>query len=72
MHKNNISTEKDGAPTTWPIHVVPLNDWREHTVDVPCWCHPTLDVDTRFGYDAVFIHHSMDKREEYEQGRQLS
>ena len=72
MRKNNDGIEKDGAPTTWPIHVVPLNDWREHTVNEPCWCNPTLDGDTRWGLEPVYVHHSMDGREEYEEGRQMS
>lgn len=74
MRKNNTQgqTEKDGSPTTWPIHVVPLGDFREHTVNEPCWCNPTLDTGEEWGHDIVFVHHSMDKREEYEQGRLVS
>ena len=72
MRKSNVQVEQDGAMTTWPIHVVPLNDWREHVCDTPCWCNPTLDTGEEWGHDIVFIHHSMDRREEFEQGRKLS
>ena len=49
------------------IHVVPINDLREHTCSTECWCKPTVDED-----DDIAIHHSMDRREEYEQGRKPS
>lgn len=44
------------------LHVVPLNDLREHIVDpaVECWCRPTMD---EFG---VVVHNSLDRRELYE------
>ena len=43
--------------------VSPLNDLREHDPDnAACWCGPTYD-------DGVLVHHSMDRREEYEEGR---
>ena len=47
------------------IHVMPQNDLREHTCSVDCWCHPTPDADN----DQVMVHHSLDQRESYEQGR---
>lgn len=48
------------------IHVYPLNDLRPHETDgKKCWCNPQED-------DEVIIHNSMDKREEYENGRRLS
>lgn len=43
-------------------HVVPLNDFRGHDRTISCWCHPTDE-------DGVIVHHSMDRREEYEMGR---
>lgn len=46
-------------------HVVPVNDLREHEDSPDCWCRPDYD-------ESVYIHHSMDRREEYEQGRKLS
>lgn len=52
----------EGKPAT----VYPLEDLRPHDVDDPCcWCRPTYD-------DGVLIHHSLDRREEFEQGRQKS
>jgi hypothetical protein len=47
---------KDGA-----VHVVPCNDLRDHTTVTECWCRPTET-------DGVWVHHSMDRREEYEPG----
>ena len=46
------------------IHVVPLNDLREHSVSTDCSCKPTE-------YDEcpdVWVHHSMDDREAFERG----
>lgn len=48
-------------------HVVPLNDLRDHEPNINCWCNPTEDED----YEGVWIHHAMDDRESYEQGRLL-
>ena len=46
--------------------VYPLDDLREHDPDnASCWCGPTFD-------DGVLVHHSMDRREEYEEGRRPS
>jgi len=50
--------------TSEAVHVVPLNDLREHTAP-DCWCKPTEDK----GWPDVWVHHSMDRREEYEEGR---
>lgn len=50
------------------FHVLPANDLREHEETLECWCKPTPDAEE----PAVLIHHSMDKREEYEQGRAMS
>jgi nicotinamide mononucleotide adenylyltransferase len=47
------------------LHIVPINDLREHIASTDCWCKPTEDVK----FDDIWIHHSMDKREEYEEGR---
>ncbi len=49
------------------LHVKPLNDHRKHESDKGCWCKPTPDeVCTN-----LFVHHSMDERESYEEGRSL-
>jgi hypothetical protein len=47
------------------IHVTPLDDLREHFRSPDCWCGPTEE-------DGYFVHHSMDRREEYENGRKPS
>lgn len=46
------------------IHVVPLNDLRDHVARIDCWCHPTPDEEEPL----VIIHHSLDQREKYESG----
>jgi hypothetical protein len=45
--------------------VYPLNDLREHDTEGNCWCDPTDDEGLR-------VHHSMDRREDYENGRKAS
>lgn len=47
------------------MQVIPLQDLRDHVFDQGCWCKPTLDGN-------VWVHHSMDLREEYERGRKPS
>ncbi len=51
------------------VHVYPLNDLREHDVadgsGGTCWCKPR-EVDDAPG---VWVHNSMDGREEYEPDR---
>jgi len=46
-------------------HVIPINDLKPHDKRPDCWCKPTED------YEAVglYVHNSMDRREEYEQGK---
>lgn len=46
-----------------PIHIIPLDDLREHTTTADCWCHPVLDEEYGF-----YTHNSMDGRELYETG----
>lgn len=45
------------------LHVVPVDDLREHSTDsaVMCWCRPVED-------DGVIVHNSMDGREKFETG----
>ncbi len=56
--------------TNWRIdrglHVVPINDLREHSTDSekPCWCNP-------FDDDGVTVHNSMDGREAFETGERV-
>lgn len=53
------------------LHVYPKDDLREHITDgdQPCWCRPSVDAEQE---EVIVIHNSMDRREEYEQGRKLS
>ena len=48
-----------------PPQVIPTLDLREHERSSRCWCCPTWD-------EGVVVHHSMDRREEYENGRRKS
>ena len=43
------------------IHVLPINDLKEHDKNKNCWCRPNVDGD-------VVVHNSMDGREKYETG----
>jgi hypothetical protein len=45
--------------TSNDLHVVPLNDLREHAAASDCWCSPVQDVDEPL----VWVHQSMDRRE---------
>lgn len=56
-----IHRESDGV-----THVVPINDLRQHENLFSCWCNPAVDIENR-----MFVHNSMDRREEYEEGRKL-
>lgn len=46
------------------VHVVPVNDLREHEAEVSCWCRPTEDE----GTPDLWVHHALDGREKYETG----
>ena len=54
-----IFTNDDGAVER---HVLPQADIREHDEARTCWCQP-------FDDDGVWVHNSLDRREEYETGR---
>lgn len=47
------------------LHVYPIGDLRDHEMTRECWCRPTEADDDPF----VLLHHSMDGREAYEEGR---
>lgn len=47
------------------INVWPEADLRPHVLSDECWCHPTDD-------EGILVHHSMDKREDFENGRSPS
>lgn len=42
------------------LHVVPLNDLRDHEESETCWCRPVGIFD---GDGVVIVHNSMDGRE---------
>lgn len=46
------------------IHVVPVDDLREHTCSCTCWCRPVDDHEE----PDVWMHNSLDQRERYEKG----
>jgi len=48
------------------FHVVPRDDLRDHELTHECWCRPVINE------DEIIVHNSMDRREEYEEGRKLS
>jgi len=41
------------------IHILPIDDLREHSSASDCWCRPQQDEEE----PRVWIHHSMDRRE---------
>ena len=45
-------------------HVIPLDDLRDHDCGPKCWCKPEQDDE-----DLTWVHHSMDGREAFEDGR---
>lgn len=47
------------------VHVVPLDDLREHAIARTCWCHP-------FDEDGICVHDALDGRVAYERGRKMS
>lgn len=67
---------KDLYPDGWcnveadnSLHCIPGNDLKPHWLDRngTCWCHPTEDNER----PDFWVHHSLDGREEYEEGRAL-
>lgn len=46
-----------------PIHIIPINDLREHAISSSCWCNPDIEDD-----GDMIVHNSMDGREHYETG----
>jgi hypothetical protein len=44
------------------VHVIPLNDLREHVELDTCWCNPMLLE------DGLIVHNAMDGRELFETG----
>ncbi len=44
------------------LHVVPLNDLREHDDRPDCWCAPCEIFDAASGV-VILVHNSLDRRE---------
>jgi len=49
------------------IHVMPLNDLREHEETRDCWCHPDCLREPYEEADIVVVHQAADGRELIEQ-----
>jgi hypothetical protein len=47
------------------VHVLPVNDLREHVEGTLCWCRPRVEEEDG---GTVVIHNSMDGRELIERG----
>lgn len=54
------SNRKYAAWKVVGIQVIPVDDLREHSL-TGCWCEPRDD-------EGVVVHHSLDRRELYEDG----
>lgn len=44
------------------VHIIPVDDLREHVEGRSCWCGPDVLTDAP-GADPVVVHHSADGRE---------
>lgn len=44
------------------LHVLPVNDLREHEETRDCWCHPDLTREDKYA-TVVVVHHAEDGRE---------
>lgn len=55
------------------IHVIPVDDLREHESLPSCWCKPEKVHQDGVFYEfpVIWVHHALDGREEYEQGRKM-
>jgi len=53
------------------VHVLPIDDTREHVESAECWCQPKVSKVENFagGYGYVLTHNSADGRELLEAGR---
>jgi len=50
------------------IHIIPINDLRDHAEGRDCWCKPVVAEEDAGGF--IIAHNSMDRREHtIEQGR---
>jgi hypothetical protein len=49
---------------TKQLHVMPLQDLREHEESDKCWCSPEIDPE----WPMIVVHNSADRREKFETG----
>jgi hypothetical protein len=59
------SARRSTMPPLELVHVVPLDDLREHECSSACWCQP-IEYDEEPG---IWVHNALDGRENYEEGR---
>jgi hypothetical protein len=52
------------------LHVVPVDDYYEHTESVLCSCRPKVQISVDGAL--IVIHNSFDRRELFEPGRKLT
>ena len=45
------------------LHVIPVNDTKEHVLSASCWCDLKVEI---HGADLLVIHNAADFREVYE------
>jgi hypothetical protein len=64
----NEADHPDEQSSKDSLHVVPIDDLREHVISSTCWCRPKQDDET----PRLWTHNSMDRREEYETGERKS
>lgn len=60
--------QPDRTLTSWPDHVVPIDDMREHILSIECWCRPRFLWEKEDGcmpFECI-VHNSLDGRERYE------
>lgn len=56
------------------IHVLPINDLKEHEETTTCWCNPKVefsDPETGEAHEGLVIHNSADGREFVEQAERI-
>ena len=59
-----------GKPASIPIHVLPVNDLREHVEAPDCWCQPRLEIEESFltgRQTTIVVHYAADGRDLVEQ-----
>lgn len=45
------------------VHVVPVDDLKEHDIEPTCWCRPLVQHEQ---HRTLYIHNALDRREMYE------